>query len=101
MTSGELLDKVAGGATIEVDADTYREYEASGEVSIYPYELLFTDGTKRVCTFAYVVGDEATHPYLGFWTEAGKFYCKRLVDRLQPTADEMDNYLPPLTAKVS
>lgn len=98
MLPGDLLERAVAGAEIEIDAETYREFETNGETSSYGYELLFTDGSRRVCAFAYTVGDEATHPYLGFWTENGRFYCKRLVDRLAPTADELDNYLPPLPA---
>ncbi|HEX6640798.1 MAG TPA: hypothetical protein VF215_06775 [Thermoanaerobaculia bacterium] len=92
------MERAVAGAEIEIDAATYRDYETTGETSNYDYEPLFTDGSRRVCAFAYTVGDEATHPYLGFWTENGRFYCKRLVDRLQLTAHKMDNYLPPLSA---
>jgi hypothetical protein len=98
METTELLARVRSGEAVEIDAATYRTYETGGEASIYPYELLFTDGTRRVCAFAYTVGDDDTHPYLGFWTENGRYYCKRLVDRLALRADEMDQYLPPLTA---
>lgn len=100
MLSGDQLERVRSGAAIEIDAATYDEYLSTGETSAYDYELLFTDGTARRCAFAYTVGDDAHHPYLGFWTEDGRYYCQHLVDRLEPTADEMDNYLPPLPARV-
>jgi hypothetical protein len=99
MLSRDVLERVLNGATVEIDAATYSEYQSDGDATVYDYELLFTDGTGRVCAFAYTVGDAAIHPYLGFWIENGRCYCQQLVDRLEPTADELDNYLPPLPAR--
>jgi hypothetical protein len=95
------MEIVATGETVEIDEETYREKEASVEAARYPYELLFRDGTRRVCAFAHLSGDDSAYPYLGYWTEDGKFYCKHLVDRLVLTADEMDSHLPALPATVS
>jgi hypothetical protein len=89
-------DMAATGETIEIDEARYRAAESSVEAGRYPYELLFSDGTRRVCAFAITSGDDLAYPYLGYWTEGEKFYCKRLVDRLVLRQDETDYYLPPL-----
>ena len=91
-----FLKTAETGVLIEIDTATYRYYETAEDIARYPYELLFVDETKRVCAFAHLLGDEQIHPYLGFWTEAGRFYCKRLVDRLVYPENGGDPYLPPL-----
>lgn len=84
------------GETLEIDEATYRDYESMDDISRYPYALLFVDGSTRVCAFAHLVGDDEVHPYLGFWSEGDRFYCKRLVDRLVDPEDGGNPYLPPL-----
>lgn len=84
------------GQLIEVTQELYEGFRTSEEVVTYPYALLFTDGTRRVCAFAYLVGDEQSHPYIGFWMEAGRYFCKALGDRLEATPDGYENFLPPL-----
>lgn len=82
------------GEPFEIDETTYGEYrdEEDEPVVSYPYPIVMMDGTQRVCDFVNIVG---TGPYLGFWREDGRYLCQQIVDRLEPTVDEMDNFLPP------
>lgn len=82
------------GDPLEIDESVYAEYRDGmyDAVDSYPYPIVMMDGTQRLCDFVNVVG---TGPYLGFWREDGRYFCQQIVDRLEPTADGMDNYLPP------
>lgn len=80
-----------------VDEKTYvgfRDRESEGGVQ-YDYEVVMADGGHRTCDFVHIVGDDEAFPYLGFWTDGKRFFCQHLMDRLIPTADGADNFLPP------
>jgi hypothetical protein len=81
----------------EIDERTYAEHHAEeGDPAVsYPHPIVMMDGTQRMCDFVNIVGDSLAYPYLGFWREGDRYFCQQIVDRLEETADGMDNYLPP------
>jgi hypothetical protein len=87
---------IARGVPFEIDEATYLAYrddEIEHGIS-YDYPIVMIDGTERRCDFVWIVGNGA-YPYFGCWREDDRYFCQQIVDRLELTADQTDQYLPP------